>query len=193
MNTKTAIYAAGGGLAAFAILIYVIFGTGIFVGVQNGSNQNVLNNTPPITLSIKDVVPTQINNRSASIEVAFDARNPNQGTSILEAIQYDISVDGKRIVSGNIGNRLEGFLASSAEIFPVIGGGSVILKDKQFAERKNSTPDAWTKIVEGKASYLVTGTYSYKQLSGLQANSGDTDFKLVFPPVLAHNNKSLSG
>jgi hypothetical protein len=183
MNPKRAVFAAAGGLAAFAIVIYVIFGTGIFVGVQNGSNQGVSNGTLPITLSIKDVVPTQINNRNASIEVAFDAHNPNQGTAILEAIQYNISVDGKRIVSGNIGNRLEGFLASSAEIFPVIGGGSVILKDKQFAERKNSTPDAWTKIVEGKASYLVTGTYSYKQLSALQANSGDRDFKLVFPHV----------
>ncbi|MFZ0510082.1 MAG: hypothetical protein WAM14_00625 [Candidatus Nitrosopolaris sp.] len=180
MNTKTAVYASAGGLAAFAIVIYVIFGTGIFSGVQNGSNQSVSNGTLPITLSIKDVVPKQINNRSESIEVAFDVHNPNQGTAILEAIQYNIFVHGKRIVSGNIGNRLEGFLASSAEIYPVIGNGSVTLKDKQLAERKNSTPDAWTKIVEGKASYLVTGTYSYKQLSGLQANSGDRDFKLVF-------------
>jgi hypothetical protein len=179
MNTKTAVYAAAGGLAAF--VIYVILGTGIFVGVHNGSNQSISNGTLPIMLSIRDVVPTQINNRNASIEVAFNAHNPNQGTAILEAIQYNILVDGKRIVSGNIGNRLEGFLSSSADIYPIIGDGWVILKDKQLAERKNSTPDAWTKIVEGKASYLVTGTYSYKQLSGLQANSGDRDFKFVFP------------
>jgi hypothetical protein len=193
MNTKTAVYAAGGGLAAFAIVVYVIFGSGMFVGVQSGSNQNVSNMTLPITLSIRDVVPTQINNRTATIEVAFDAHNPNQGTVILEAIQYDISVDGKRIASGNIGNRLEGFLASSADIYPVIGGGSVILKDKQIAEKIHSTPDAWTKIKEWKASYVVTGTYSYKQLSGLQANSGDRDFKFVFPSVLNHNNESSSG
>ncbi|HYA82287.1 MAG TPA: hypothetical protein VEH06_02390 [Candidatus Bathyarchaeia archaeon] len=181
MNTKTAVYAAGGGLAAFAIVVYVIFGSGMFGGVQSGSNQSVSNMTLPITLSLKDVVPTQINNRTASIEAAFDAHNPNQGTVILEAIQYNISVDGKRLVSGNIGNRLEGFLTSSADIYPVIGGGSVILKDNQIAEKIHSTPDAWTKIKEGKASYVVTGTYSYKELSGLQANSGDRDFKFVFP------------
>ncbi|HXX96965.1 MAG TPA: hypothetical protein VEL11_07615 [Candidatus Bathyarchaeia archaeon] len=193
MNTKTAVYAAGGGLAAFAIVVYVIFGSGMFVGVQSGSNQNVSNMTLPITLSIRDVIPTQINNRTASIEVAFDAHNPNQGTAILEAIQYDISVDGKRIASGSIGNRLEGFLASSADIYPVIGGGSVILKDKQIVEKIKSTPDAWTKIKEGKAGYVVTGTYSYKELSGLQANSGDKDFKFVLPSTLNHNNESSSG
>jgi hypothetical protein len=190
MNTKTAVYAAGGGLAAFAIVVYVIFGTGMFGGVQSGSNQSVPNMTLPITLSIKDVVPTQINNRTATIEVAFDAHNPNQGTTILEAIQYNVLVDGKRIASGSIGNRLEGFLTSSADIYPVIGGGSVILKDKQIVEKINSTPNAWTKIKEGKASYLVTGTYSYKELSGLQANSGDRDFKFVFPSALNHNNES---
>jgi hypothetical protein len=181
MNTKTAVYAAGGGLAAFAIVVYFIFGTGMFVGVQTGSNKSVSNMTLPITLSIKDVVPTQFNNRTGSIEVAFDAHNPNQGTVILEAIQYNILVDGKRIASGGIGNRLEGFLASSADIYPVIGGGSVILKDKQTVEKIHSTPEVWTKIKEGKASYVVTGTYSYKQLSGLQANSGDRDFRFVFP------------
>jgi hypothetical protein len=179
MKPKTAVYAAAGGLAAFAI--YVILGTGVFVGIHNSSNQSVSNGTLPITLSIKDVVPTKINNRNASIQVAFNAHNPNQGAAILEAIQYDIFVDGKRIVSGNIGNRLEGFLASSANIYPIIGGGSVILKDKQFAERKNSTPDVWAKIADGKASYLVTGTYTYKQLSGLQAHSGDRNFKFVYP------------
>ncbi len=193
MNTKTAVYAAGGGLAAFAIVVYVIFGTGMFGGEQSGSNQSVSNMTLPITLSIKDVVPTQITNRNASIEVAFNAHNPNQGTAILEAIQYNILVDGKRIASGSIGNRLEGFLASSADIYPVIGGGSVLLKDKQVVEKINSTPDAWTKIKEGKASYVVTGTYSYKELSGLQASSGDRDFKFVFPSALNHNNESSSG
>jgi len=185
MNTKTAVYAAGGGLAAFAIVVYV-FGTGMFVGVQSGSNKSVSNMTLPITLSIKDVVPTQINNRTASIEVAFNAHNPNQGTTILEAVQYNILVDGKRISSGSIGNRLEGFLASSADIYPVIGGGSVILKDKQTVEKINTSPETWTKIKEGKASYVVTGTYSYKELSGLQANSGDRDFKFVFPPTFNH-------
>ena len=189
MNTKTAVYAAGGGLAAFAIVVYV-FGTGMFVGVQSGSNKSISNMTLPITLSIKDVVPTQINNRTASIEVAFNAHNPNQGTAILEAVQYNILVDGKRIASGSIGNRLEGFLASSADIYPVIGGGSVTLKDKQTVEKINTSPETWTKIKEGKASYLVTGTYSYKELSGLQANSGDRDFKFVFPSALNHNNES---
>lgn len=181
MNKRT-LYTAAGGVGAFAIILYyVIFSNGTFSEVNNRSNQSVSNNTLPITLSIKDIVPQQGNNHSESIEVAFNVHNPNQGTAILEAVQYNIFVEGKRIASGNIGNKLEGFLASSAEIYPIIGKESVILKDKQLADRKNSTPDAWTKILEGKARYLITGTYSYKQLSGLQANSEDKNFNLVFP------------
>jgi hypothetical protein len=35
-------------------------------------------------------------------------------------------------------------------------------------------------MLEGKGSYLINGTYSYKQTSSLQATGADKDFELTF-------------
>jgi len=172
MRFKT-IYAAGGGVVAFAIVVFVINSTGTHTGQTNTT-------ATPLRLSIKDIVPNQINNHSAAIQVAFNATNPNKATAVLEAIAYDILVDGKRIASGTIGTRLEGFVESSAGIYPIVGDGSVILKDSQIYQKNNSTADAWNRVVEGKAHYVVTGTMSYREISSLQANATDRNFKLVF-------------
>jgi hypothetical protein len=172
-----ALYAAGAGVVAFAIAVFVINST----GPHTNDNAAQTNTTAmPLTLSIKDIIPNQINKRLATIQVSFNATNPNKGTAILESIAYDMLVDGKRIVSGTIGTRLEGFLTSSAGIYPVIGGGSVILKDNQLFGKNNSTANVWNKVVEGKASYVVTGTMSYREISSLQATSTDKNFRLAF-------------
>jgi hypothetical protein len=172
-----AVYAAGGGVVAFVIVVFVINSTGI----HPGGNISQTNTTAiPLALSIKDIVPKQINNHLANIQVIFNATNPNKESTILESIAYDVLVDGKRIVSGTIGTRLEGFLSSSAGIYPIIGGGSVILKDNQLFQKSNSTAGAWNRVVDGKASYLLTGTMSYREISSLQATSTDRDFRLTF-------------
>ncbi|MDQ6668539.1 MAG: hypothetical protein M3Y53_09990 [Thermoproteota archaeon] len=171
------IYAAGGGIGAIAIAIFIISSTGTHFN-NNAGQTNIT--AVPLTLSIKDIVPNQINNHSATIQVSFNATNPNRGTAILEAIAYDILVDGKRVVSGTIGTRLEGFVTSSAGIYPIVGDGSVILKDNQLFQKNNSTANAWDKVVEGKASYVVTGTMSYREISSLQASSTDRNFRLAF-------------
>jgi hypothetical protein len=107
---------------------------------------------------------------------------------IIEEIQYDVSLDGTRIVSGSIGERLEGFLASSATIYPIVSGTEVILKDKQVAHKSNANQVVWNKIMEGinkntksKSKYLITGTIAYKQGSVLEKNGGENSFRLTFP------------
>ena len=170
------IYAAGGGIVAFAIVVFVINST----GTHTNNNAGPTNTTAsPLLISLKEIVPNQINNHSATIHVSFNATNPNKGTAILEAIEYDILADGKRIVSGTIGTRLEGFVASSAGIYPIVGDGSVILKDSQLFQKTNSTANTWNRVVEGKADYVVTGTMSYREISSLQASSTDRNFRLV--------------
>jgi hypothetical protein len=34
-------------------------------------------------------------------------------------------------------------------------------------------------MIQGKATYLVTGTISYKSTSGLESNRSENDFKLT--------------
>jgi hypothetical protein len=184
MNIK-AIYAAGGAIAAVAIVIFLvissgIFGNGNFHG-QVGFNQNALKDAQAIKLSIKNISGKQIDNKNANIQVVFDAYNPNRGTVILEAISYNVFVNNIRLISSDIGAKLEGFVASQEGVFPVIGNGTVILKDTQILHRNNLIADSWIKIVNGKANYVVNGTYSYKQTSSIQATGEDRDFRLTYP------------
>lgn len=182
MNTK-AIYAAGGGIAAVAVAIFLIMGTGIFSNNNSsgqGFNQGALTNIEAIELSIKNVSANQTTDRIAEIQVVFDAYNPNMGTVILEAIGYNVFVDNMRMVSGDIGEKPEGFVASQEGIYPIIGNGTVTLKDVQTVERDDMNAAIWDKVVDGSASYIINGTYSYVQTSSFQATGGDEEFQLTF-------------
>src|SRR5215831_19099137 len=140
----------------------------------------------PIKFSIKNIAIKPTSNTSADVQVAFSAYNPSKGTVMIEEIQYDVSLDGTRIVSGSIGESLEGFLASSATIYPIVSGSEVVLKDKQVAHKSNINQDVWNKIMGGinknsKSKYLITGTIAYKQGSVLEKNGGENSFRLTYP------------
>ena len=175
-------------LIAVSLAIFLVVGTtttsmlGGHVMAQTPQQQQ----QQPIKLSAKDISVKSTNNTAAEIQIAFSANNPTKGTVIIEEIQYNVLVDGIRIVSGNIGQRLEGFLTSSATIFPIVSGSEVILKDKQITHRNSANEAIWNKLIEGKDNnakikYLITGTISYKQGSVLEKTGAENDFKLTFP------------
>ena len=183
MNIK-AIYAAGGAIVAVAVAIFLIAGTGVFSNsnFQKGLNLNPSNGIiQPIKLSIKNIAAKQIGNKTANIQVIFNAYNPNKGTIILEAITYNLFANGIHLVSGDIGAKLEGFIASQEAVFPIIGNSTVTLKDTRAIHQNSLIANSWDKVVNSKANYLINGTYSYKQTSSLQATGEDKDFKLTFP------------
>jgi hypothetical protein len=182
MNIK-AIYAAGGAIVAVAVAIFLIAGTGVLSNnnFQKGLNQNPSNGTQPIKLSIKNIAAKQIGNKTANLQVIFNAYNPNKGTIILEAITYNLYANGIHLASGDIGAKLEGFIASQEGVFPIIGNGTVILKDTRAIHQNSLIANSWNKVVNSKANYFINGTYSYKQTSSLQATGEDKDFKLTFP------------
>jgi LEA14-like dessication related protein len=175
-------------LIAVSLAIFLVVGT-TTTSMLGG---HVMAQTPqqqpqqPIKLSVKGISLKSTNNTAAEIQIAFSANNPTKGTVIIEEIQYNVLVDGIRIVSGNIGQRLEGFLTSSATIFPIVSGSEVILKDKQITHRNSANEAIWNKLIEGKDNnakikYLITGTISYKQGSVLEKTGAENDFKLTFP------------
>ncbi|MDQ3869532.1 MAG: hypothetical protein M3250_08240, partial [Thermoproteota archaeon] len=112
MNRK-AIYAAGGGIAAVAVAIFLIMNAGILTNTNSigqGFNQGALMNIKPIALSVNNLAANQTTSNIAEIRVVFDAYNPNMGTVILEAIRYNVFVDNVRVISGDIGEKPEGFV-----------------------------------------------------------------------------------
>lgn len=139
-------------------------------------------NDNPIVISIKNITVEPTDSSHSNLQIAFDAHNPNRGTIILESIQYKVLVNNSEVASGEIGERLEGFLESQDNVFPVIGSGNVTLKDTDLLARNSENSDLWNRLSMNQIdSYQVNGTYSFSQTSTLQASGGDRPFTLNFP------------
>jgi LEA14-like dessication related protein len=120
--------------------------------------------------------------------VAFDVHNPNTNTMILDGIRYNVYVDNALITSGNIGTEAPEDVIRSQQGFPIIGNSIVTLKDTQAAQRNNINTTSWDKMVPGgtateerRVSYVVNGTYSFRQTANLAASGGINEFNLKFP------------
>jgi LEA14-like dessication related protein len=149
---------------------------------SNAGTQSTDRTDNPIVISIKNVTVEPIDSSHSNLQITFDAHNPNRGTIILESIQYKVIVNNSEIASGEIGERLEGFLESQDNVFPVIGSGNVTLKDTDLLTRNSENSDIWNRLSANQMeSYQVNGTYSFSQTSTLQASGGDRPFTLNFP------------
>jgi LEA14-like dessication related protein len=191
MKIRHMIYLGIGGsiLIIIVVLVYLEGNAGVSNGnikkVQDDTANNVAQHSDSqrsIRISVANVTVNKINNNNSYIQVIFDVNNPTRGTIILEEIQYDMMIGNARLASGSIGEKLEGFLTPSADIYPIIGNSSVILKDRQVVNRHNLGALIWNKIYQGNAEYTIDGTISYKSTTGLESNRLEKDFKLTFPP-----------
>ena len=185
------------GVTAAAIIIFVFLGDGSFSRVVMNQDKTKdrsittaaaaapATNVAPIDIKIKNVVVNKTNEeKSANIQVAFNVHNPNTNTMILDGIRYNVYVDNALITSGNIGTEAPEDVMRSQQGFPVIGSSIVTLKDSQTVQRNNINAAIWDKLMGGdttKPSYLINGTYSYRQTANLEASGGVREFNLTFP------------
>ena len=149
---------------------------------SNAEIQSTDQTDNPIIISIKNITVEPLDSSNLNLQITFDAHNPNRGTIILESIQYKVLANNSEIASGEIGERLEGFLESQDNVFPVISSGNVTLKDTDPIARNSENSDIWNQLSMNQIqSYQVNGTYSFSQTSTLQASGGDRPFTLNFP------------
>jgi hypothetical protein len=198
---KPVIY-SGVGVAVAAIIIFVFLGNGSFSHVvinQDGkTKENSVTataaaaspavNVAPIDIKVKNVVVNKTNDEKvANVRVAFDVHNPNTSTMILDGIRYNVYVNNIFMTSGNIGTEAPEDIIRSENGFPIIGNSVVTLKDTQAVHKDNINAASWDKMAAGagsaatKASYLINGTYSYRQTANLEASGGVKEFSLTFP------------
>ena len=144
-------------------------------------NQGAVTEAKALEISLKNVSVTNIDNNIIKINTIFDVYNPNEGTLILENINYNVNLDKIRIASGDIGQRPEGFVDSQEGIYPIIGNGTVTLKDEKTIEKDNRIDNVWNKIANKSSSFQVNGSFAYKQTSSFQAHGGEIDFSMVYP------------
>lgn len=144
-------------------------------------NQEAFKEAQSLDIGISSVRAQPMGNNTLNLELIFDIHNPNMGTVMLESISYNLYSNKGRIVSGDIGEKPEGFVGSQANIFPIVGNGTMTVKDKKVVERSDSTQSDWANITNNSENYIVNGTFSYKQTSSFQSSGGENNFTLKFP------------
>jgi LEA14-like dessication related protein len=182
---RKAIYALGIGVTTAAVMILVVARVTAPSDTSSTTEEPVdspesSNNFEGIDIAIKNVTAERDQDNEVNIQIQFRAFNPNKSTVILEAITYNVFANNTRIVSGDIGEKLEGFVASQESVFPIIANGTITLKDSHHLPQGELAAKNLEEIFNGQARYTINGTYSYKQTSSIQAIGADRDFELTF-------------
>ena len=99
--------------------------------------------TEPLSIKVQNItgVSNPTNNNTSTIFIAFDIRNHNQNTMLLEGLNYNLYHNNHLIVTGSIGSQLVSDIFQSKSEFPIVGNGSLVLKDKQKFEKGSSEKD----------------------------------------------------
>lgn len=182
-------------IAVIAIVISLIAFSGNFqsgdfskIGLANMNitkssifNQEAIKEAKPPELSIKDLRTGIAGDGKGNFSIIFNVFNPNKGTVILESISYNVYSNSTRIASGDIGNRPEGFVDSQDSIFPVIGNGTLILKDKKIIQSSKDLNLSQIANNINASKYLVNGTYFFKQMGSFQSTGGEQQFSINYP------------
>ena len=148
--------------------------------IFNFNNDAVKDAVPP-ELSIKNITTNIVDDKTGNLSIIFDVYNPNKITIMVESISYNVYSNSTRIVSGDIGQRPEGFIDSQDSIFPVIGNGTLILKDKKVIDTSRGLNLSQIATNNGTSQFLVNGTSSFKQTSSFQSTGGEQEFSIVYP------------
>lgn len=187
-----------GAIATIALVLTIIYSTNINgnfqlndvskLGIENMNfveasifNFDAVKDSVPPELSIKNITTNIVDDKTGNISIIFDVYNPNKNTIMFESISYNVYSNSTRIVSGDIGQRPEGFIDSQDSIFPVIGNGTLILKDKKMIDTNRGLNLSQIATNNGTSQYLVNGSYSFKQTSSFQSTGGEGEFSIVYP------------
>ncbi|MDO7696923.1 MAG: hypothetical protein MUP88_01255, partial [Nitrosopumilus sp.] len=114
MNPKVFVFAAV--LAIIGILGGIVL-IGPDMQAPGQGNNNSVENAPTIELlevELADLSVTKINERSATIEIAFEIFNPNPRAVIVQTMDYNLFETGfssyEQLAGGTIGSRPEGMV-----------------------------------------------------------------------------------
>ncbi len=187
-----------GAIATIALVLIMIYSTNINGNLQLNDvsklgmtsmnfaeasffNDDAVKDAVSPKLSIKNITTNIVDDKTGNLSIIFDVYNPNKITIMFESISYNVYSNSTRIVSGDIGQRPEGFIDSQDSIFPVIGNGTLILKDKKMIDTNRGLNLSQIATNNGTSQYLVNGSYSFKQTSSFQSTGGEGEFSIVYP------------
>lgn len=187
-----------GSIATIVVVLTVIYSPNIYgnfqlidiskLGITNMNfveasifNNDAVKDAAPPELSIKNITTNIVDDKTGNLSIIFEMYNPNKITIMVESISYNVYSNSTRIVSGDIGQRPEGFIDSQDSIFPVIGNGTLILKDKKVIDTNRGLNLSQIVTKNGTSQFLVNGTYFFKQTGSFQSTGGEQEFSIVYP------------
>ena len=134
MNPKIFVFAAVLGIAGILGSIVLI---GPDMQAPSQGNNPVTENAPTIklvTVDLADISVTKINERSATLEIAFEISNPNPRAVIIQTMDFNLFETGfssyEQLAGGTIGSRPEGMVEFGSNYYTLLGENSIVLKKK---------------------------------------------------------------
>lgn len=177
MNPKIFVFVAVVALAA--ILGVVLFGSSTIF--EPSSPQSTTPNPPmqlePITVELADISTIEINERSATLEIAFNLKNPNETSVLVQVMDYQLYEtdfsESVQVSGGQIGNRPEGMIEFGNNYYVLLGNASLLLKDKIILNNSGNAPEFWSVLEDNSAKWRVTGDVFYN-LSSMTSGQENT-------------------
>lgn len=174
---------------AIAVLI-AIFGGILLTGPsmigesQNGIFTKTSNipQTQPLQIALDDISIAKISERSVTIDIAFVISNPNLRSMIVQTMDYQLFETGysesEQISGGEIGSRPTGMVEFGSNYYTLLGENSITLKDTINLKNTGNTPELWTDLQNGTATWRVTGDvfYNLSSMTSGQENELHFDF-----------------
>ena len=184
MNPKIFVFAA-------VLVIAGILGSIVLIGpdmqAPSQGNNAATENAPTIklvTVDLADISVTKINERSATLEIAFEISNPNPRAVIIQTMDFNLFETGfssyEQLAGGTIGSRAEGMVEFGSNYYTLLGENSIVLKKKMTIKNTATSSELWDALESeyengesGTASWWVYGTV-YFNLSSMTSGQENT-------------------
>ena len=173
----------GGIVAAFAIIFGIVAFSGSSI-IDDTSGGNIVSpsevprQTLPIKFELEDISILEVNDKAATIKVAFKVTNPNFKSVILQVITYELYENDVQIKLSQIGERPVGMLESS-NYFTILSDRPTILKDTITIKNSGNSPELWDALINNTPKWKIKGV-AYFNLSSITAG-GENEITFEFP------------
>jgi hypothetical protein len=178
LTVSKLIFAAAGGIAVAAIIVFLVILPGILPAQQERPQVQVI---PPV-VTVTEVSVANVQADRADVTVKFAASNPNQRSIYMETLEYSLFINNNEMARGQWGEIADGFVVGSQGLLIVAGGSSPIPAVTTSVPRNSQIGEEWDIMVDGSATYTLTGSSAYRLTqSNLETSVHEDMFSLTFP------------
>lgn len=137
----------------------------------------------PLQIALDDVVVERINDRSASIEVAFTVYNPNARAVMVQTLSYQLFEtslysDTLPLLGGQMGSRPGGMVEFGSSYYTLLADSSITLRETTQISNPGQS-SLWSALEEDTASWLVKGDMFYNLSSMTSGQENILHFELT--------------